>query len=87
MNEIYSNLDKIDFENIDDIDNESFIPNYQVLCYPVISFDKDNEYAHRYSINNMLDDDLYDKYKDALSPEKSKVETVAPTFIWHNAVK
>ncbi len=80
---IFTYLDKIDFENIDDIDNESFTPNYQVLCYPVISFEKDNDYTHQGSPINMLGD-MYDKYKDALTLENSKVESVAPTFIWHN---
>ena len=27
----------IEFENIDDSDTEEYVPNYQILCYPVIS--------------------------------------------------
>lgn len=74
---------KIDYENIDAVDNESFVPNYQILCYPVIGFNKDNYYIHRSSPENLLDD-KYDEYKDSLSLEFSQTNIMAPTFIWHN---
>ncbi len=80
---LFTYTDKIDFEDTDDIDKEDFIPDYQVLCYPVIGLDRDDYYIHRSSPANLLGDN-YDKYKDALSLEKSGVEKVAPTFIWHN---
>lgn len=80
---LFTYLDKIDFEDIDEIDKMSFVPNYQILCYPVIGLDRDNYYIHRSSPANLLGDG-YDKYKDALSLEFSEVEEVAPTFIWHN---
>ena len=33
---LFSFHEDIDYENADDIDNESFVPDYQILCYPVI---------------------------------------------------
>ncbi len=80
---LFTYLDKIDYEDIDDIDKEDFVPNFQVLGYPVIGLDRDNYYIHQGSPTNLLNDQ-YDKYKDALSLEFSAVEKVAPTFIWHN---
>ncbi len=75
--------DKIDYEDIDDIDKECFIPNYQILCYPVIGLNRDNYYIHMTSPEMFLED-KYEEYKDVLSLEFSEVENVAPTFIWHN---
>ena len=36
---------RIEFEDIDEIDKEDFIPNKQILCYPVIGLNKDNYYV------------------------------------------
>ncbi len=80
---LFSYIDKIDYEGIDDIDREDFIPNYQILCYPVIGLNRDNEYIHNASPENLLGD-MYDKYKNVLSLEYSMVDKIAPTFIWHN---
>ncbi len=80
---LFTYLDKIDFENIDDIDKECFAPDYQILCYPVIGLTKEDYYIHPYSPDNLLGD-RYDELKGALSLEYSKVESVPPTFIWHN---
>lgn len=80
---LFSYTDKIDYEDADDIDKESFVPDYQILCYPVIGFDRDNYYIHQGSPTNLLSD-RYEEYKDALSLEFSKVAVTAPTFIWHN---
>ena len=73
----------IEFENIDDIDKECFVPDYQILCYPVIGLDRENEYIHQGSPTNLLAD-RYDELKDELSLEFSPVKVTAPTFIWHN---
>lgn len=80
---LFTYHDKIDFEDIDDIDKENFVPNLQVLGYPVIGLNRDNYYIHPGSPTNLLDN-KYEKYKDALSLEFSKIENVPPTFIWHN---
>ena len=76
-------LDSLEYENIDDIDNESFIPDMQVLCYPVISLNGDNYYTNIGSAKNLLDT-RYEELKDSLSMENTVVENIPPTFIWHN---
>lgn len=75
--------DKIDFEDIDEIDNESYTPNFQVLSYPVISLDKDMPYTHQGSADHLLGE-RYEELKDKLSFEKVKIEKPIPTFLWHN---
>ena len=80
---LFTYHDKTEYEGIDEIDNESYIPDYQILCYPVISLDKDNYFTHQGSADNLLSL-RYDQLKDSLSHEKSLVKVEAPTFIWHN---
>ena len=80
---LFSYKKAIEFENIDEIDKEDFVPDYQILCYPVIGLDKENEYIHQGSPVNLLAD-KYEEYKDELSFEFSTVPITAPTFIWHN---
>lgn len=78
-----SYLETFDYEGEDDIDKESFIPNLQVLCYPVISMDLGLYYTHKGSSKYLLDG-RYEEFKDDLSFENSQVENIPPTFIWHN---
>jgi len=78
-----SYLEKLDYEDIDDIDKESFVPDLQVLCYPVISLDLESYYVHSGSARSLLDN-RYEELKDILSLENTKVEKIPPTFIWHN---
>lgn len=76
-------LEKIEYENLDGVDRESFIPNLQILCYPVISLDPENAYTHAGSVKNLLAE-RYQELKDCLSPEKSGEKEIPPAFIWHN---
>ncbi len=80
---LFNYLEKIEFEGIDEIDREDFVPNYQVLCYPVISMNKDNYFTHQSSPENLLAD-RYDELRDALSSEISETKPLPPTFLWHN---
>ncbi len=72
--------DKIEFEDMDDIDKEDCVPNAQILCYPVI--DLIGEYAHKGSAENLLG-----KYDDEtakeLSPRFIARKGTPPAFIWH----
>lgn len=71
----------IDFENVDEIDKENFIPNYQILCYPVISlFGKG--ITHFGSGKNLLGEMLPEKAED-LSPHLIVSEKTPPAFVWH----
>lgn len=71
----------IDFENADEIDNENFIPNYQILCYPVISlFGKG--ITHFGSGKNLLGELLPERAED-ISPHLIVSSKTPPAFIWH----
>ncbi len=70
----------IEFENIDEVDKEDFIPNYQILCYPVISlFGKE---ANFFSGKNLLGELLPEKCEE-LSPQLIVSSKTPPAFIWH----
>ncbi|MBR3879942.1 MAG: alpha/beta hydrolase [Clostridia bacterium] len=74
-------LDKIEGEGVDGIDNEDFIPNGQILCYPVIS--SDEEIYHKGSFLNLLGD-RFDQ-KDSFSTDRLVSKRTPATFIWHTA--
>ena len=71
----------IDGEGVDAIDNENFLPNMQVLCYPVIS--SDEAVAHSYSYKKLLGDRYDDRA--SYSPELLVAADTPPAFIWHTA--
>ena len=70
-------------EGVDEIDREDYRPNYQALCYPVISLDKEKAYTNAGSSNALLGE-KYAVLTDTLSFEKSQSAPVPPTFIFHN---
>lgn len=78
-----SYVEKLDFEDIDDVDKESFVPNLQVLCYPVIGVNLQSYYVNDVSAKSLLSN-RYEELKDILSLEHNKVENIPSTFIWHN---
>ncbi len=71
----------IDFEGMDEIDRENFIPNAQILCYPVISL-LDKEIAH-YGSGKFLLDDRREELGDALSPNLIADSSAPKAFMWH----
>lgn len=76
----------IDFEGIDEIDKEKFLPNAQILCYPVINLFS-CDIAHFGSGNNLIGD-VYEESKDEtirkkLSPNLLVEENTPQAFIWH----
>lgn len=74
----------IDFEGLDEIDNENFLPNAQILCYPVICHPADDGVAHTGSYRSLLDDKYYDLAKE-VDPALNVNETTPIAFIWHTA--
>lgn len=74
-------FEPIEFENIDKIDKEDFIPNYQILCYPVITL-SETDIMHMGSAHNLLGDRL-EKMGKTLSPNLIVSEKTPPAFIWH----
>ena len=55
-------------------------PDFSILCYPVITT---GEYAHRYSINNLLGEHFDPADVEKLSLEKSVNANTPPTFLYH----
>ena len=78
--------ESIDFEGADDIDKEDFIPNAQILCYPVINL-YDKNITHIGSGNNLAGN-VYDESNDEatrkkFTPSLLVKETTPKAFIWH----
>ena len=70
-------------EGVDEIDALSYVPDYQALCYPVISFDTTKDYTHPGSVHSLLGE-KHASLADTLSFEKSLSAPVPPTFLFHN---
>lgn len=66
-------------ESGDEIDNECYVPNGQILCYPVI--DKE---GHLGSYKNLLGEKL-EQLCDSVIPYNLASEKAPPAFIWHTA--
>jgi acetyl esterase/lipase len=56
-------------------------PDFAVLCYPVIAFDK--EHTHRGSQHNLIGKDAAPELVASLSNEKQVTAETPPTFLWH----
>ena len=68
----------------DDIDRESSRPDFQILCYPVITTDM--SFAHAGSIIALLGKQLEnDELLDYYSLEKQVTADTPQAFIWHTA--
>ena len=76
-------LDPVEGEGADEMDKEDFVPDYQALCYPVISFDVTKSYTHKGSVSSLLGEDYVD-LADAMSFETAQDKKVPPTFLFHN---
>lgn len=73
------------FDNVlsvkDDIDSVNYIPNFQILCYPVISL---KDYGHMGSKKNLLGERCEDQELiDSLCAYNNVSEKTPMAFIWH----
>lgn len=74
-------FEALKLENTDEIDRERFIPDFQILCYPVISlFGKG--ITHYGSGKNLLGES-YPEMCEELSPHLTVSDKTPPAFIWH----
>ena len=73
--------EKIDFEGMDEIDNEDFMPNGQILCYPVIKLSGDG-ITHIGSGKSLLGENYAD-LQQSLSPDLIADKKTPRAFIWH----
>lgn len=68
----------IEGEGTDETDGEDFIPNMQILCYPVIDIE-----GHRGSFENLLGEDI-ERHAE-LTPTQHIDGGTPRAFIWHTA--
>lgn len=71
----------IDFEGKDAIDLEDYLPNGQILCYPVISL-HDLSVTHVGSAMELLAEN-YDALCKTVSPDLVADENTPKAFLWH----
>ncbi len=76
-------FEPIEFEGIDDIDKEEFIPNAQILCYPVIKLSPTNPDAHNGSCFGLLGENVTDEISAKYDPELNASEKSPKCFMWH----
>lgn len=73
----------IDGEGVDEIDKIDFIPDAQILCYPVI-LPYGNEFAHEGSYKKLLGEDNL-SFAPKIDPVANVCEATPQAFIWHTA--
>ena len=73
-------MEEIPVDCLDEIDKEDFVPNAQILCYPVI--DLHTEIAHQGSGVNLLGD-RYDSDYEKYIPRLLVSDKTPQAFIWH----
>ena len=64
----------------DETDRESYIPNAQILCYPVLDIE-----GHRGSYVSLLTEEKCDELADSVTPRNLATEQTPPAFMWHTA--
>ncbi|MCB9876557.1 MAG: amidohydrolase family protein [Planctomycetes bacterium] len=67
----------------DPVERRSCRPDFAVLCYPVIAFDR--PFTHRGSQKNLLGDGAPPELVLRLSCERQVAADTPPTFLWHTA--
>lgn len=72
--------DPLEFEGMDEIDRQAYLPNGQILCYPVISLLED--FAHCGS-GDVLLGEKRETLGNSLSPNLIADGTAPRAFIWH----
>lgn len=75
----------IENENVDEIDNFDYIPNFQVLCYPVIAI-SDFTISHLGSTLNLLGNTSEELEKaPMLDPYVIANKNTPKAFVWHTS--
>lgn len=75
--------EKIDGEGVDEIDGFDFIPDAQILCYPVL-LNYENEFAHKGSYESLLGKENLG-FAPKVDPVLNVSDTTPKAFIWHTA--
>ncbi len=69
-------------EGIDATDAEDYLPNAQILCYPVIVAEE--PISHSYSYKKLLGEERYSE-RNGVSPDLLADERTPQAFIWHTS--
>ena len=72
-----------EYDTCDEIDKEDFVPDVQILCYPVIKL-LGKGISHLGSGKNLLGE-RHVEMGEELSPDLIATEKTPPAFIWHTA--
>lgn len=75
-------FNEIDCGEPDEIAKEDFIPNAQILCYPVIRLTADPGHVDS---GRMLLGDRVDEMVRQVEPDRIVSDRTPPAFIWHTA--
>jgi len=75
-------FDEIDCGRPDEVGKEDFIPNAQILCYPVIRLTAD---AGHVDSGRMLLGERADEMVRQVNPDRIVSRRTPPAFIWHTA--
>ena len=77
--------DGIEFENIDETDKENYLPDFQILCYPVICI-SDLTTTHIGSCINLLGTEANDlQMAKNVDPSLVADEKTPKAFLWHTS--
>ncbi len=74
----------IPYEDVDEIDTVSFMPNATILCYPVIHRPDEMGVGHVGSFVNLLGEGQEARYHE-VSCDELVSDTTPPAFIWYTA--
>lgn len=74
----------VEGEDVDEIDKVDFLPNAQILCYPVVCNPKSGV-SHEGSYRNLLGE-RYDELMEKVDPTLNANEKTPAAFIWHTSL-
>lgn len=74
---------ELELEHTDEVDSADYIPNYQVLAYPVVAF-SDLSCVHCGSVRSCLGADQLN-IAPSIDPIITADEKTPPAFIWHTS--
>lgn len=76
--------EELPFEGMDDIDEQPYLPNAQILCYPVICAPDKEGICHKGSYWYLLGE-VNPQKEQSLDPERNVTAETPQAFIWHTA--
>ncbi len=72
----------IDFEGMDAIDEEDYMPNLQIMCYPAIDQPSEEKHSHTASYMNLIGE-RDPELETQINPVNNVCETTPEAFFFH----